>query len=121
MMFWLDVDIGSFRNTLHRDDCIDCILEETDLKGVNELKEGGGWLRFDSPGEAARYLKTNRISGSLVHCKLCSPIDDVETMPYARLEYSACGADGKPVKGEIKVLDTKGLFKELTRKFLGKR
>jgi hypothetical protein len=59
---------------LHVDSCRFCVPEETVNKGVNEVKEHGGWMSFELFSEVEAYYKENSKSDSIWQpCKVCKP------------------------------------------------
>jgi hypothetical protein len=130
-MFWLDVDYKSGKNTVHRDNCVHSVPENNPSKGTNALEEMGGWFSFPTVGEAVRYVKVNRISGVVEHCKYCEPINSMTPEPRAALGLKAtatgCAACGKCPTGQgskpetVEITDTKTIASRLARKLFGSR
>jgi len=59
---------------LHVDSCRFCVPEETVNKGVNMLKDHGGWMSFKSFDEAKKYFDENSKPNSIWQpCKACNP------------------------------------------------
>jgi hypothetical protein len=74
IMFWLNVDYPTGIWKLHLDSCRFCVPEETINKGVDEIKDHGGWMSFDSYEKADSYFKENSKSDSIWQpCKVCNP------------------------------------------------
>ena len=130
-MFWLDIDLTSGKNTVHRDSCVHSVPENNPSKGVNQMSEEGGWFSFPTVGEAVRYTNVNRISGLVEHCEHCQPLKSMTPEPRAALGIkttatgcAACGkcASGQETKPEpVEVTDTKSIARRLSRKLFGKR
>lgn len=123
-MYVMDVDYKSGQNTLHREDCVHAVPDNSPDKAVGKLGEGGGWLRFTSPGEALRWLKQNRVRGLIVHCRQCAPLSTMTPEPVAKLSVSllktGCdAADGCGCSTTMDVTDTKSQYKRLVTRFLG--
>jgi hypothetical protein len=73
-MFWLNMDYPTGIWKLHVDSCRFCVPEETMNKGVDEVKEHGCWMSFESFAEARAYFKDKSRSGSIWQpCKVCKP------------------------------------------------
>lgn len=115
-MFWLEIDLEENAATLHRDDCAYGIPEETKDISMNELKEGGGWLSFESPGEAMRYYTDKRMKGKIKSCSFCKPLDHLRFKPLAKIKIESMNEETSK-SNEMTVLDTKSMWKKLTRKF----
>jgi hypothetical protein len=57
MTFWLNIDKPTKRCTIHRKGCIyERNKKETPLKGINKLKQDGGWLPFLTTNEINEYF-----------------------------------------------------------------
>ena len=130
-MFWLDIDLKSGRNTVHRDDCVYFVPENNPSKGMSEMGDEGGWFSFPSIGEAVRYTKVNRINGLIVFCPYCKPTQFMTPEPRTKLGLKTtalgCAACGKYARGEssdperVQITDTKAIASRLTRKLFGSR
>jgi hypothetical protein len=70
-MYWLRVDLDDSNHRLHREDCPHIVPEESETIGMGELKDSGGWLNFDSVGEAMKYIKDEKIPGIIDMCSFC--------------------------------------------------
>lgn len=120
-MFWLDVDLPAGKATLHRGECVHIQPEANDVKGVNEMRAEGGWFSFESAGEAMRFYKTKRLSGDVMACLLCKPLDHLGNVDVATLDvktpHTGCDACGTPVE----VMDTKSTYRRLVDKLLGSK
>ena len=58
MKFWVNVDKPTKRCVIHREECrYEQAKSGTPLKGINELKRDGGWIPFNSIGEAQNYYE----------------------------------------------------------------
>ncbi len=130
-MFWLDVDLKSGRNTVHRDDCVHSVPENTPSKGMSEMGDEGGWFSFSSMGETVRHTKINRINGLIMFCSHCKPTQSMTPEPRAKLGLKTtalgCAACGKCAMGQsseperMEITDTKTIASRLTRKLFGSR
>jgi len=118
-MFWLEVDNASHTAILHRGECIHIAPKETDRKGVNEMKEGGGWFSFESVGEAMRSFKVKRLSGEINYCLLCKPLDHLEDVSMARLDITVPRTGCEACVKEVEIVDTKSSYRRLLSKLLG--
>lgn len=73
-MFWLNVDYPTGLWKLHLDLCRFCAPEETINKGVDKIKDHGGWMSFQSYEEAYAFFKENSNPDSIWQpCKVCDP------------------------------------------------
>ena len=129
-MFWIDVDYKSGNNTVHREDCVHSVPDNNPSKGVNKLGEEGGWFSFPTVGEAVRYVKVNKISGLINHCRYCAPLTTMKPEPRASLGLKAqatgcamCGqcASGQDKPESVTITDTKTIASRLSRKLFGSR
>ncbi len=130
-MFWLDVDYRSGKNTVHRDNCVHSVPENTNCKGVNELGDEGGWFSFPTVGKAVRYVKESKLSGLITHCVYCAPLKSMTPEPRAKLGVKAtatgCAACGgcaigqKEAPANVEITDTKTIASRLTRRLFGSR
>jgi hypothetical protein len=112
-MYVLDVDFKSGRNTLHRGECVHAVPDNSPDKAEGRLAEGGGWLSFSSPGEALRWLKTNKVRGLITHCRLCAPLSTMTPEPVASLGVTVPGTGCDACTREMTFLDTKSINKRL--------
>jgi hypothetical protein len=120
-MYWLRVDLDEREHRLHREDCPHIIPEETKTMGLSKLKTNGGWIRFDSVGEAMKYIKENQIPGLVDMCSFCKPLDDLRAEPLAKLQVKGVDSETNPKPKEYPVTDTKSIWKRLSKKLLGKK
>jgi hypothetical protein len=120
-MYWLRVSIGDSDHRLHRYDCPHIVPEESEVIGVGELKEDGGWLKFDSAGEAMKYIKDERLPGTIDMCNFCKPLDDLRTEPMATLKVEQAESSTDQNSKVIKITDTKSIWKRLSKRFLGEK
>jgi hypothetical protein len=120
-MYVLDVDFKSGSNTLHREECVHAVPDNSPDKEVGKLGDGGGWLRFTSPGEALRWLKENRVRGLIVHCRHCAPLSTMTPEPAVRLNVSLPATGCDACKREMTFLDTKSINKRLESRSQGPR
>jgi hypothetical protein len=118
-MFWLEVDNSTHTATLHRGECIHIAPEETDRKGINQMRTDGGWFSFESVGEAMRFFKVKRLSGEINYCLLCRPLDHLEDVSMARLDVTAPRTGCETCVKEVEVVDTKSSYRRLLSKLLG--
>lgn len=81
--------------------------------------DDGGWLPFESPGDAMRYFKENRMSGEVKPCPFCKPLDHLRFQPLAKINVESVDKKNMQKSGEMTVIDTKSMWKKLTRKFSG--
>jgi len=73
-MFWLNIDYPTGLWKLHVESCRFCDPSETVNKGVDDIKEHGGWISFSSMNEAKTYFKEKSVSDSIWQpCKVCKP------------------------------------------------
>jgi hypothetical protein len=73
-MFWLNVNYPTGIWKLHTGSCRYCKPVETLVKGVNEIKENGAWISFESPVKARIYFEKNSKNDSIWQpCKACKP------------------------------------------------
>ncbi|MBN1683001.1 hypothetical protein JW865_05565 [Candidatus Bathyarchaeota archaeon] len=124
-MYIIDVDFKSGYNTLHRSECIHSVPSDIPTKKVGMLGDDGGWIEFNSPGEALRWLKNNKISGLIEYCKYCTPLSDFSPEPVAKLNIklvkTGCDADcttKSDYSKEIEITDTKSIYQRLVSKFI---
>ena len=130
-MFWLDIDYKSGKNTVHRDSCVHSVPENNPKKGMNELGEEGGWFTFNRVGEAVRYVKVNRLSGIVEHCKYCAPLNTMTPEPRASLGLKAtatgcaacgtCSIEPESKPKSVEITDTKSIASRLSRRLFGSR
>jgi hypothetical protein len=130
-MFWLDIDLKTDKNTVHRDSCVHSVPENNPSKGTNEMGEKGGWFSFPTVGEAVLYTKVNKISGLVEYCVHCTPLKSMKPESRAALGLKAiatgCAACGKCAMGNesnsesFEVTDTKTIASRLSRKLFGDR
>ena len=120
-MYWLRVDLDDSNHRLHREDCPHIVPEESETIGMGELKDSGGWLNFDSVGEAMKYTKDEKIPGIIDMCSFCKPLDDLRTEPMATLKVEQVESGMGPKSKEITITDTKSLWKRLSKRFLGEK
>jgi hypothetical protein len=73
MGFWLNVDRSTGIAKLHRETCIWCMPHDQSSKGVNEMKNSGGWYSFESLGEAERFCRGLDLDLLWSPCRFCSP------------------------------------------------
>lgn len=70
-MVWIEIDKPTKQITYHfKDDCADVQKkEETEYKGVGEIKKDGGWLEFSDLSEVIEYYKEKRPDFAIFqHC-----------------------------------------------------
>ncbi len=115
-MFWLDVDSTTKTATLHRGECIHIVPKATNLKGVNELKEDGGWFSFNSIGEAMRFFKVKRLSGEVKSCLLCRPLENLEDVSMAKLDVTAPRTGCEACVTQVEIVDTKSSYRSILQK-----
>ncbi len=120
-MYVMDVDFKSGSNTLHREECVHAVPDNSPDKAVGELREGGGWISFTNPGEALRWLKENRIRGLIVHCKRCAPLSTMTPEPVARLGVNVLNTGCDACTQEMTFMDTKSVNKRLESRSQGPR
>ncbi len=73
-MFWINVDRPTGAWKLHKEACRFCKPKETKNKGVEELKQDGGWIQVNSYKTASDFFKTNHIHNEYWQpCKVCKP------------------------------------------------
>ncbi|MFC1803815.1 hypothetical protein ACFL0D_07605 [Thermoproteota archaeon] len=72
-MFWLNVSKPTGMWKLHKSTCRFCSPQETRLKGVNQMKEFGGWFEFKTPHEALVFYNENKALNSIWQpCRICN-------------------------------------------------
>ncbi|MBN2334193.1 hypothetical protein JXL21_01450 [Candidatus Bathyarchaeota archaeon] len=118
-MFWLDIDLKGRTATVHRDECVHSVPEGTEDKGVNEMREGGGWFSFESVGEAMRFRKEQKLTGTVVMCSYCEPLSQLSPEPMASLNVHAVKTGCEMDTKALEVTDTKSTWKRLTRRLFG--
>jgi hypothetical protein len=114
-MYWLRVDLGKGEHRLHREDCPHMLPEKTQTIGLRKLKTKGGWLEFNSVGDAMKYIKVNQISGNVEMCSFCKPMDELRTEPLAKLNVKGVDTGTNLWPKEITVTDTKSIWKRLSK------
>ena len=119
-MFWLDVDKPTKTATVHRDECVHAVPECGEHKGVNEMLRDGGWLSFDSVGEAMRLHKERRLTGKIVMCSVCTPLSQHSPEPMEKLKVRSVNT-GCDLTSELEVTDTKSQWRRLTEKPPGRK
>ena len=72
-MFWLNADLPTGIWKLHRDGCLYCKPEETHSKGVEKMKDGGGWFSFPTLKAAYEFYKGQNERYVWQPCKICKP------------------------------------------------
>jgi len=115
-MYWLRVDLEEGKHRLHREDCPHILPEETRTMGLREMKKNGGWIEFDSVGEAMKYIKENQIPGLVDMCSFCKPLDELRTEPLAKLQVKGVESGTNLKPKELTVTDTKSIWKRLSKK-----
>ena len=130
-MFVVDIDTASGVNTVHMKDCVHAVPEDVSGKEYGKLNEAGGYLEFQTVGEAVRYLKTNHINGVIHYCSYCKPTKKYNSEPAASLgvEIVPTGCDSmnldsplmQKTKKTVEVTDTKTIAKRLAEKLFGSR
>ena len=73
MDYWLNVDSSSRIAKLHKETCIYCKPYDQHTKGINKMKRGGGWLKFESLKEVEQYCGDLGLRIFLRPCKVCQP------------------------------------------------
>ncbi len=73
MVYWLNIDRSTKIAKLHRELCIWCRPHDQRVKGVNEMKNSGGWYSFESPGEAERFCQELDLDLLWSPCRFCNP------------------------------------------------
>lgn len=71
--YWVNVDMSTRVAKIHRESCIWCRPYSQASKGVNVMKGGGGWFRFESPGEAECYCRGLGLGLLWIPCRFCRP------------------------------------------------
>lgn len=104
---------------MHWDGCIHSVPENDPSKGMSEM------------GEAVRYARVNKISGLIVFCSHCKPIQAITPEPRAKLGLkttslgcTACGGCAmaqSPGQEGVQITGIKTLASVLTKKFFGSR
>jgi len=73
-MFWLNVDRPTGVWKIHKDSCRFCRPQETRNKGLNELKQDGGWIQVETCEIAqAIFNKDHNHKEYWQPCKECKP------------------------------------------------
>jgi hypothetical protein len=72
-LFWLNADLPTGIWKLHRDGCLYCKPEETHSKGVEKMKDDGGWFSFPTVKEAYEFYKGQDERYVWQPCKVCRP------------------------------------------------
>jgi hypothetical protein len=72
-MFWLNVDKPNNFYKLHNESCVYAVPNETEYKGIEEMRRDGGWFKFDTYDEAFRYYRKTRPNAIWQLYKVCNP------------------------------------------------
>jgi hypothetical protein len=73
-MFWLNINRPTGAWKLHKESCRFCNPRETRNKGLNELKQNGGWIQVESYESATVYFdKKHNHNEYWQPCKECRP------------------------------------------------
>jgi hypothetical protein len=72
-MFWLNVDSSTNMWKLHKEGCRYGLPHNTNLKGIGEMKKGGGWFKFDSYKKANEFYRKNGSNALWQPCRVCKP------------------------------------------------
>jgi hypothetical protein len=115
-MYVIDIDFKSGINTLHSWECVHAVPDNSPDKTVGGIGERGGWLSFTSPGEALRWLKENKVSGLIVHCKHCAPLSNMTPEPFAKMNVNLPTTGCDLCTREMTFMDTKSVNKRLELK-----
>ena len=72
-MFWLNVDIKTNMWKLHEESCRFCVSRESISKGLDKMKQDGGWFKFSSVKEAYLFYEKNDPNAVWQTCRVCRP------------------------------------------------
>ena len=72
-MFWLNVDLLWKGWKLHREDCRFCKPKGSATKGINDMKDNGGWFSFHTIREAQDFYEKHGSEDLWQPCKVCKP------------------------------------------------
>jgi len=73
-MFWLNIDRPTGVWKLHKESCRFCNPQETRKKGLNVLKQDGGWIQVESYESAYTFFnEKHNHSEYWQPCKECKP------------------------------------------------
>lgn len=82
------------------------------------MREGCGWFSFGSVGEAMRFHKEQRLTGTVVMCSICDPLNRL-TEPMAPLKVQTVNTWCDTDSTELVITDTKSHWKRLARRLFG--
>ncbi len=73
-MFWLNADKSTGAWKLHMDSCRFCKPVDTKVKGLNQMKNNGGWFKYDSYQIAFKFYQSEHMYSEYWQpCKVCNP------------------------------------------------
>ena len=72
-MYWLNIDLPWGIWKIHRKGCRHINPRETKMKGLNEMKDNGGWYSFQTFQEAYEYYLKHGPNDTWQPCKICKP------------------------------------------------
>jgi hypothetical protein len=72
-MFWLNVDLLWKSWKLHRESCRHCKPKKSATKGINIMKDNGGWFSFQTIREAQDFYEKHGSQDNWQPCKVCQP------------------------------------------------
>ena len=71
MRYWLNIDRPTRFAKLHRESCRFCKPQDQFYKGVNSLKDNGGWFMFNAQEEAYAFYLENFSRFYWKQCRIC--------------------------------------------------
>jgi hypothetical protein len=78
-VFWLNAANPTGAWKLHKETCRFCKPVESKLKGLNQMKNKGGWFNFDSYQGAFKFFQSEQVHGCYWQiCKACNPEVNVD-------------------------------------------
>jgi hypothetical protein len=72
-MFWLNVDLIWRGWKLHHENCRFCKPKGSAMKGINVMKDNGGWFSFQTIREARDFYEKHGSEDIWQPCKVCKP------------------------------------------------
>ena len=73
MDYWVNMDCKEDIYRLHKADCRHVKEDPTETKGIHELKEEGGWLKFKTRHKARAFYQRHHRTFRWKPCQVCDP------------------------------------------------
>ena len=73
MDYWINIDYKRDFYRLHKADCRHVKKDPTETKGIQDLKEEGGWLKFKTRHIARACYQRNHHTLRWMPCQVCDP------------------------------------------------